>query len=150
MEEKENKNLGFNDAELEEIMDEIDSLEAEVNLDVEENQNNMEKTLLNVNNIASEGNNHTENVENSFVQVGESVSVHPQQEAPVVQLTSNNAAHPCQSAMNFDVKGDMSINMSFSVDGTNISVNVDAKEGLIIGFDNGVKFSYPLGNKKAV
>ena len=158
---------GFNDDELADIMNEIESLEqefteevhakkepeveeTEASQDVEETEEVVEEPQENVETIVAE---QHEEPHHQNVAVLEEVSKKPVEE--VVQPVKAHddwkpsADHKhdhvsgAQTSMNFKVEGDMKLDLVFNISGHEVQLAVN-ENGLEIGLEGGAKFSVPL------
>lgn len=112
---------GFNDDELADIMNEIESLEKDFHDEVEDVV--MEKLA------------ETPEPE---VKPVEDKNVHH-----IPKPVENNAKH--ENSMNFSVQGDMKLNLTFDIDGKSIALNIN--DGAFeIEVDGGMKFSIPTNS----
>ena len=109
---------GFNDDELADIMNEIESLEKEFHDESEDVV--MEK-------LAEEPETDVEAVEDK--------NVHH-----ITKKVPDNASP--ESSMNFSVQGNMKLNLSFDFGGKCVELHID-ESGFEIEVDNGMRFSIP-------
>ncbi len=71
-------------------------------------------------------------------------------EAEVVDMPkSENVVHDVETKMDFAVEGQMNLKLNFWVNGQQITLWVNQKEGFTIEMGGGAKFVLPIGDKKA-
>ena len=100
---------GFNDSELEEIMEEIESLEDDATNDMSEPEE-----------VSAES-----NVESAHEEVASVVPIRN-------DITQSDNAKPASTSMDFSVNGEMSLNMGFHINGQQIDLTIDAEQGFVI------------------
>lgn len=110
---------GFNDDELADIMNEIESLEKEFS-DAPAEKQVMEQLV--------------DEPEADFVPVEDKNVHHIKKETPTASKQEN--------AMSFSVHGDMKLNLSFDFGGKCVEIHID-EDGFEIEVDGGMKFSIP-------
>ena len=155
---------GFNDDELADIMNEIESLEKEFSKDDEGRQTENVETRL----VDSQDSQLDEDLGEVLEEMSQMPieQVAPQGKAnetieqPVKTSASENVRHLQHSqhsqhsepkehkrqknaAMNFHVEGEMKLEMSFHIAGKFVGLTV-TEEGLEIGLDGGAKFTIPM------
>ena len=136
---------GFNDSELEEIMEEIESLEEDAILE----DSGPEEVVVE--------SKHEDSQEAEVVAepVQEEVIVESAQEDPPSEEVSNVASlskdhhqstssAPASTSMDFSVNGEMSLNMGFHINGQRIDLTIDANHGFVIDLPGGARFNVPL------
>jgi hypothetical protein len=153
---------GFNDDELADIMNEIESLEQEFaksddsfvdqepNLDdvansvIELAQSEEDHSLLSevasmpVENITPSASNHDVDTDEHH-NVSQNVH-HIKHQENSMKHSSNKTA---KTAMNFSVEGDMKLDLSFLVSGKEINLHI-SEDGFEIELEGGAKFSLPV------
>jgi len=126
------KGEGFNDQELADIMDEIESLESD---DV------IEEAPL-----SSESEEVFENDATIMKQLAEvNIDDNEKDEKVSVLPNTQNGAAPCK--MHFNLEGQAKIDMGFQVNGENISLKVESNY-ITISLSNGSEFRVPLTGEK--
>lgn len=109
---------GFNEDELADIMNEIESLEKEFSNDRE-----------------------TEVIEKLVdAPVSEITPVEDKNVHHIAKKVENTAKH--ENSMNFSVHGDMKLNLNFDIAGKVVALHID-EDGFEIEVDGGMKFSIP-------
>jgi hypothetical protein len=160
---KANEEQGFNDAELEDIMNEIENLEKEFS-DAEPAPKKKvidpieEEMMASTRHQPIAQDDSVEELE-EVAEEAEVVNIRPSLpkttkppvQAPVtpkkVSAPSTKNAPTC---MNFSVSGEMNMELNFEVGEHNVQLTIDPAEGLIINMGGGAKFCLPLsGNTKA-
>jgi hypothetical protein len=163
---EQNVEQGFNEDELQDIMNEIESLEEEFSgsepqktkpqatpkAEVSEGDESvfsdeeMNEVLGELNNMSVEEVEHKQ----SHKSEPEKNNVHQLKSTPVEKKVSAPApVHSSSSStadavsMNFSVSGNMSMNMNFNVSGTNIGLSI-SEDGLTINMEGGGKFVLPI------
>ncbi len=142
MADHENDEKGFNDDELKDIMEEIESLEKEFSDDAEGpgNKSGMSTPLV-------------EKVDEKVDNILDNESSRPS-----VKPVRNNVSHLSrsvsreysgQSKMSFQVAGQMSVELCFEVGGKVINFYVSEQDGVVIELEDGAKFSLPVSHKAA-
>ena len=154
---KSSEDQGFNDAELEDIMNEIENLEKEFSDDEPVAKKKaidpIEEEML-----AAAG--HAEDSEDEVIEVEEAQVVNIRPEMPkVVKNTPTVKPKPVEvssknqmtvpTRMNFSVSGEMSMELNFEIGEQNIQLLVDPVDGLVISMGSGAKFCLPLNGKSA-
>lgn len=163
---------GFDDAELEDIMNEIESLESDFSGEDTEQPSGPQ--------LGSDGDSALEEIEDAIAESGTccaSVPVEPIRPdllvnsfakaektelqrtiemeianiAPLISSQKINAASASHSKMSFSVEGEMSLKLNFIINGEKIDLHVDANEGFVIELASGARFTVPIGSsiKKA-
>lgn len=117
---------GFNDEELADIMSEIENLEREFAEPAPE-----ENAVLQ---------------ELAHKPVAETVLKTNHEESKVLPMKQAPSHAP--ATMSFKVEGQMSVELSFDVNGQSVSLSV-SEEGLSITTDSGAKFSLPMTKHEA-
>lgn len=138
---------GFSEDELADIMSEIEDLESD--LEASESEAKAEVD---------------EKVEDEIVEevVSKKKITEPQKEVlvklvdmPSEKMVPTSVKNEChevgaQTAMDFQVSGQMTLNMNFHVGGQSIKLSVNEGNGLEIEMAGGVKFVVPIANKNSV
>jgi len=150
--ENENADQGFNESELEDIMNEIESLEKEFSEVTDAAvaiapsaapellvipAKDVQKTSLQIS-IDEE----LERLHKAPKSVSNVVSM-PAPKAP--EFSGKGA----KTEMSFSVAGEMAINLQFKVSGQCVNIVVDEQNGLVINLGNGGRFVLPINNNKA-
>jgi hypothetical protein len=117
---------GFNDDELADIMSEIENLEREF-ADPAPEENSVLQELAH------------KPVEESVLQTN-----HEENKVLAMKHAPSNAP----ATMSFKVEGQMSVELSFDVNGQSVSLSV-SEEGLSITTDSGAKFTLPMTKHEA-
>jgi hypothetical protein len=146
---------GFNDDELADIMSEIETLEKEFSAaDDEISQEEDDSTLQAKAVMMSESEELFENKEVHEVLDNVTELHHVKTHQPKVHSTKVSSSNSnAQTAMSFDLVGDMTMNMNFKVGGQSFQLSVNAENGLVIQMEGGASFNLPIhqsvSNKKA-
>lgn len=182
----ENLDQGFNDSELADIMQEIESLEAQgiesdeidekmleddgdENAISEDDENEILTSLDAVENTVEEIDKidaemeafdkleELEDQEELETQAELEVEQEPEPEIqeekvtmknPIINKPNNNSSTEhnagAQSKMHFDIEGQMSMSLGFTISGKTINIVVDADNGLELFLPGGMKFSIPV------
>jgi hypothetical protein len=154
--ENETADQGFNESELEDIMNEIESLEKEFT-DVEEAPSapiaasaNPEALIIS-----------PKEVQKTSLQASIDEELEKLHSAPKPAPTSSNvvsmsapkapvfSGKGAKSEMSFSVAGEMAINLQFKVSGQCVNIEVDEQNGLVINLGNGGRFVLPINTNKA-
>ena len=114
---------GFNDTELEDIMNEIESLENEYS---EDNIETTQEVVAMSDPIEEEMNESSAEV----VSIDHAKESHAHAGEPV--------------SMEFNVSGHMNMHLKFNVEGKWVSVKLAESEGLVVETEDGAKFCLPL------
>ncbi len=122
---------GFNDEELADIMSEIENLEREFAEPSSPEPVAEETAVL---------------LELAHKPVAESVLKTNHEETKV--LAMKHAPSNAPATMSFKVEGQMSVELSFDVNGQSVSLSV-SEEGLSITTDSGAKFTLPMTKHEA-
>ncbi len=157
---------GFNDDELEDIMNEIESLEKEFsdNGNDEDHEPSLEEVAESVASLDEEE--RESSAEHSLLdQVAKMPveSVVPQQKIEkfdddshhnIVNLektpfTPSPKTSANNTAMNFKIEGDMQMELSFSINGSEVSLQI-SDNGFEIELEGGAKFTLPVGQASTV
>ena len=110
---------GFNDDELADIMNEIESLEKEFTEDGKDIE-----------------------IEHKLVEQPES-EVRPVEDDNVHRMKKEKVESPkTENSMNFSVKGDMRLNLNFDIAGKCVELHID-EDGFEIEVEGGMKFTIP-------
>jgi hypothetical protein len=162
---EQNVEQGFNEDELQDIMNEIESLEEEFSHsepqkskpvakkassteseDSTFSDEEMNEVLGELNNMSVEEVEHKQSPkvepEKSNVHQLKSSSVEKKVVSPA-PIHTNSSSSADGVSMNFSVSGNMSMNMNFNVSGTNIGLSI-SEDGLTINMDGGGKFVLPI------
>lgn len=123
----ENLDQGFNDAELADIMNEIEGLEKEIEAD---------KPVVAVS--AAKENQASEVLE-------ELVEAPVEKVVPISKPKFTEGAPTQASTMDINISGNMVVNLNFCVSGQTVALSLDEKSGLVIEMGSGGKFVLPLG-----
>ncbi len=135
MANEKNDETGFNDDELKDIMDEIESLEKEFSDDE----------------VVSPSETPVESPEPQMTQS----EVKTPSVNKVESITKNSPkATPsfsggAKSKMSFKVEGQIAMELDFEVSGKRVSLFVDEQEGITIELEDGAKFCLPVSAKAA-
>ncbi len=118
---------GFNDSELEDIMNEIENLE---------------------NDLAAESSEPENQVLESKVQNNKDEAP-PQNGGNVVNIASVIGSHipEVESSLNLKVEGKLGVNFSFNIGPNTVTLKIE-ESGLTIEMQNGAKFTIPLEDIK--
>ena len=132
---------GFNDEELADIMSEIENLEREFAEPSSEESASVEPAY-------EEPDAEETAVLHELVQkpVAETVLKTHHEETKV--LAKKHAPSNAPATMSFKVEGQMSVELSFDVNGQSVSLSV-TEEGLSITTDSGAKFTLPMTKHEA-
>jgi len=126
-----NEEQGFNESELEDIMSEIESLEAE---------------------FQDESGNESHQAVQAPTQPAVKQKVQEDKPVPVVAIHSANKSEipACQghSKMEFKVEGQMGLDLNFLIEGHHIHLFVSEAEGFVIEMEGGARFNIPLHKVK--
>jgi hypothetical protein len=152
--ENENADQGFNESELEDIMNEIESLEKEFS-DVEESHVEVATKVAPESLLIS-----PKEVQKTSLQASideELERLHKAPNAPVVSnVVAMSTPKPptisgkgAKTEMSFSVAGEMAINLQFKVSGQCVNIEVDEQNGLVINLGNGGRFVLPINTNKA-
>lgn len=139
---------GFDDAELEEIMDEIESLEGQVGPEDESPKDDLEAAIDD-----NDDDSHEEEVcegeedSNIIAKAPEAKKVPiKEQNAQIVDFPA--AHHKNQSSgknkMALQISGDLEVELDFHVSGEVVNLSFDGAEGLVISLSSGAQFKVPL------
>lgn len=159
---------GFNDDELADIMNEIETLEQEFEQDGEseaESQPEEVQAQQEDNDEAhSDGAFKPEEMnavledlaemseEESVPQEESQMSKPEQEKAPNIhQFPSGSSGGSAQTSMNFKVSGDLNLDLGFQFGSEQVHIFVSEDEGFVIEMSSGAKFTIPVSqeNKKA-
>ncbi|MCB9091775.1 MAG: hypothetical protein H6621_03400 [Halobacteriovoraceae bacterium] len=122
---KENEEKNFNDDELANIMSEIESLESEIEEQHASSDEEESKVVAKKDNVKPISKPKKE-VKQDF----------EEEDVP----TSDN-----YSQLNFNVEGNMKLDMSFLVNGKSVFISIDGKdEGLVIEMEDGLQLRLPF------
>lgn len=129
MDKRDDENLeqGFNDAELADIMNEIEGLEKDI-----EPATPVEAKVSDV----GEANEV----------LSELVETPVEKVVPLARAAKAKVSSSATSAMDISISGNMVVNLNFNVSGQSVSLSLDESQGLVIEMGNGGKFVLPLGN----
>ena len=163
---------GFNDDELADIMNEIESLEQEFSEDDgptedpvvasaasdESEQEDDSQQVDDAQSFAEEVDAETQEVldELSDMPVENVVPMSQQSSAADREVHHSRSVHSApttsgaETSMNFSVSGEMTVNLSFQVGNEIVSLSVSEDEGLVIQMNNGVTLSLPIGDVSSV
>jgi hypothetical protein len=152
---------GFNDDELADIMSEIESLEKDYEEEsVEASSDEQPEEVVSEQEVVEEKVEEPV-VEEVVEQPVEAVAEEVMEEVvskPVEEVVPEGKVHQmpvskgkgtAHSSMQFQVEGDMKLQMSFFVAGKEFSVWVDEEDGFVIQLDGGAQFKVPIDSKKA-
>lgn len=142
MDNKKNNDVeahGFDDAELADIMSEIEDLENDLSSS-EDPSGAVEEEKIDSEPIV-EAKNESKEVLLKLAEMPQEVAV--KTTPPKVQESAKSCA---ESKMEFSVAGSMVVNLTFHVGGESINLSVDESKGLVIEMDGGAKFSLPLSS----
>ncbi len=126
---------GFNDQELADIMNEIESLEKEYANEDQEVADHKPEVLQQLAQAPIEKTVLATNHEDKVVPM--------KKPAPEVKSPSHAPA-----SLSFQVSGQMTVNLSFEVNGQSVLLAV-SEEGLVIETESGAKFTLPLSKEAA-
>jgi hypothetical protein len=151
--ENENADQGFNESELEDIMNEIESLEKEFT-DVEETPSapiaastNPEALIILPKEVQKTS------LQASIDEELEKIHSAPKAPSNVVSMSAPKApafsGKGAKTEMSFSVAGEMAINLQFKVSGQCVNIEVDEQNGLVINLGNGGRFVLPINTNKA-
>jgi hypothetical protein len=161
---------GFNDDELADIMNEIETLEQEFEADVEqEEQEESTSPEQEMQSIEDEVDGAFKPEEMNAVledlaEMPEEDSVPVSEEQPVdnvhqmqepmpkhPQMTTPSHHGAAHSQMSFNVSGDMTLDLNFKFGSEDVHIWVDENQGFVIEMNSGAKFTIPVvqKNKKA-
>ena len=140
---------GFNDDELADIMNEIENLEQEfTHEEVIDEQPHLDEVAESVAQMAKE--------EESEHEVFQEVVKMPVED--VIPLNTERESHmktthkvtntQSNTAMNFSVEGDMKLDMSFLVNGSEVKLHI-SDDGFEIEMEGGAKFTLPVHQHKS-
>jgi len=122
---------GFNDEELADIMSEIENLERDFAEETPAESAHVEEPVLH---------------ELAHKPVTETVLKTNHEENKVISMKHVPSQAP--ASMSFKVEGQMSVHLSFDVNGQSVSLSV-SDEGLSITTDSGAKFTLPMTKHEA-
>jgi hypothetical protein len=156
---------GFNDDELEDIMNEIESLEKEFTqvADQLDHEPSLEEVAKSVMSLSED---EEQDVDNSLLEqvakmpVDEVIPqkkinkfdddshhniIHLEKKSHIPQpkTQSNN------TAMKFNIEGDMQMELSFVINGTEVNLQIN-DDGFEIELEGGAKFTLPVGHASAI
>jgi hypothetical protein len=165
---------GFDEEELKDIMEEIDSLEQEFSEDEEAPQPVASKEdsdqagddpLAEVNELTEgskgqsgqldevAGMSDSDDIASAMDEL-ESVICENELDddsevVPMRESSSIAAAHQGETHADFSVSGSMSLSLNVTVNGQLISLEIDPEAGVTIEMEHGAKFTLPINNKQA-
>jgi hypothetical protein len=154
--ENENADQGFNESELEDIMNEIESLEKEFT-DVEDAPSAAIVASTNPEALVIS----PKEVQKTSLQASIDEELEKLHNAPKSAPTPSNvvsmsapkapafSGKGAKTEMSFSVAGEMAINLQFKVSGQCINIEVDEQNGLVINLGNGGRFVLPINTNKA-
>lgn len=122
---------GFNDEELADIMSEIENLEREFADEAPAAAAPVEEAVLH---------------ELAHKPMAETVLKTNHEESKVISM--KHAPSQAPATMSFKVEGQMSVHLSFDVNGQSVALSV-SDEGLTITTDSGAKFTLPMTKHEA-
>lgn len=152
--ENENADQGFNESELEDIMNEIESLEKEFSDVVSAPTEIVASSNPEALKIAPKEVQKT-SLQASIDEELEKLHKSPPAPSPtnVVAMSAPRAAvfsgTGAKTEMTFAVAGEMAINLQFKVSGQCVNIEVDEQNGLVINLGNGGRFVLPINTNKA-
>ena len=157
---------GFNDSELEDIMNEIEELEKDFAEESKKKQVDelsealgIEEEVVDMSDLRVEdveiGKTELQQVIDDEVEsiIREEIDNSAQEEImdaiedKIISFEENRPSH--ESSMDFSVAGQMELKLNFNVGGQLVHIYLNEKEGLTIEMDGGAKFTIPMGFKKA-
>ena len=170
-----NDETGFNDAELADIMSEIEGLEEEFANEAENTngpeaasvsqethevekdepkasaqENEKEDTVNEAQAILDSG-----PVEEAQTEVQEKVAVTqvapPENVVPLQPKASRDSYGSCShSQLDFHIEGDMKLELGFHIGGQTIGLHINGEEGLVIKLEGGASFNVPLSTQQTL
>ncbi|MFZ4712238.1 MAG: hypothetical protein ACOYL6_00885 [Bacteriovoracaceae bacterium] len=148
-------NQGFNDDELADIMNEIEGLERDLNSDVSDDE-----TIEATADVVDESVSHTKSssvMEDFVAEPLDKVLPFTNKSPDVAKVktehtsVSNSVTSGKQtSTMDFNITGNMAVNLTFTVSGQTINLTMDESTGLVIEMHGGAKFVLPLNAQNDV
>lgn len=132
---------GFNEKELADIMSEIESLEREFAAEPVAAAPEEEPSVMAVMQELAET-----PVEVSVPKTQVEVHDEPEEQKVVAMKPSKHTQAP--AALSFKVEGEMTVQMTFEVNGQSVSLQV-SQDGLCIETESGAKFSLPVHQQAA-
>jgi hypothetical protein len=134
---------GFNDDELKDIMDEIENLEKEFSDEPAPAKAEKKDDYIQADKLDDIQGDVDKEVDNILDDKPSSSA------SKVTKMPSKKKHTGSDSKLQFNVQGNMTVELNFEVSGKAIFLYVNEEEGLVVEVEDGGKFSLPVGSKAA-